>query len=119
MSFCSNHHHPRRDHAGRHCAELVTESPFFGGSHLRPGNSQAQLAGRWQVAEASLERWRFTGIGPRVLKLLGDVRYRLDDVEAFEEACLKNATRAPTSVWQEPCAVGAGDIREADHPQAM
>lgn len=59
--------------------------------------SQAQLAARWQVAEASLERWRSTGIGPRFLKLLGNVRYRLDDVEAFEEACLKNATRALTS----------------------
>jgi hypothetical protein len=56
--------------------------------------NQAELAARWQVTEASLERWRSTGIGPRFLKLLGNVRYRLDDVEAFEEACLKNATRA-------------------------
>jgi hypothetical protein len=59
--------------------------------------NQAELAARWQVTEASLERWRSTGIGPRFLKLLGNVRYRLDDVEAFEEACLKNATRALTS----------------------
>ena len=59
--------------------------------------SQAQLAARWQVAEASLERWRSTGIGPKFLKLPGKVRYRLDDVEAFEEACLKNATRALNS----------------------
>ena len=58
--------------------------------------NQAQLAARWQVAEASLERWRSTGIGPRFLKLPGNVRYRVDDVEAFEEACLKNATRALT-----------------------
>ena len=59
--------------------------------------SQEQLAARWQVAEASLERWRSTGIGPKFLKLPGKVRYRLDDVEAFEEACLKNATRALTN----------------------
>ena len=59
--------------------------------------SQAQLAARWQVAEASLERWRSNGIGSKFLKLPGKVRYRLDDVEAFEEACLKNATRALTN----------------------
>jgi hypothetical protein len=33
--------------------------------------SQAQLAARWQIAEATLERWRSKGIGPRFLKLLG------------------------------------------------
>ncbi len=64
------------------------------GVELRNLGSQAQLAARWQVAEASLERWRSTGIGPKFLKLPGKVRYRLDDVEAFEEACLKNATKA-------------------------
>jgi hypothetical protein len=53
--------------------------------------SQAQLAARWQVAEATVERWRSTGIGPRFLKLLGNVRYRLDDVQAFEECAFRSS----------------------------
>ena len=50
--------------------------------------NQRELADRWDVSEGSLERWRSVGIGPLYLKLQGHVLYRLEDVEAYEAACL-------------------------------
>jgi predicted site-specific integrase-resolvase len=54
--------------------------------------NQRQLADRWDVSEASLERWRTAGIGPVYLKLQGRVLYRLEDVEAYEAASLHRST---------------------------
>jgi predicted site-specific integrase-resolvase len=45
--------------------------------------NQRQLAERWDLSEATLERWRSEGIGPVFLKLQGQVRYRIEDIEAF------------------------------------
>lgn len=56
--------------------------------------NQKQLANRWSVSEATLERWRSDGMGPMLLKLLGQVRYRLEDIEAFEESCLASSTKS-------------------------
>jgi len=39
--------------------------------------NQKNLAQRWHVSEATLERWRCDGIGPKFLKLSGRVLYRL------------------------------------------
>lgn len=52
--------------------------------------NQKQLAERWQVSEASLERWRSEKLGPDYLKLHGRVLYRQQDIEAFESRCLKS-----------------------------
>ncbi|MFZ2207151.1 MAG: hypothetical protein WAV22_00630 [Porticoccaceae bacterium] len=49
---------------------------------------QRQLAARWQLSEATLERWRSEGLGPKFLKLCGRVIYRQIDIEAYEESCL-------------------------------
>ena len=57
--------------------------------------TQTQIAERWQVSEGTLERWRSEGIGPIFLKLQGQVRYRLSDVVAFEEASLRTSTSEP------------------------
>ena len=46
--------------------------------------SQNELAQRWQVSEATLERWRSERKGPQFLRLGGQVRYRLVDVESYE-----------------------------------
>ena len=54
--------------------------------------NQRQLADRWDVSEATLERWRSEGIGPVFLKLQGRVLYRLEDVEAFESDSLRKST---------------------------
>ena len=54
--------------------------------------NQRQLADRWGVSEATLERWRSEGIGCVYLKLHGRVLYRLEDIEAYE---LKHLHRKP------------------------
>jgi hypothetical protein len=48
--------------------------------------NQRNLAKRWDVSEATLERWRTEGIGPKYLKLCGRVLYRLVDIEEYESA---------------------------------
>ena len=54
--------------------------------------NQRQLADRWDLSEATLERWRSEGIGPIFLKLQGQVRYRIEDIEAFEVDSLRKST---------------------------
>ena len=46
--------------------------------------SQIELAQRWQISEATLERWRSQRKGPQFLRLGGQIRYRLADVESYE-----------------------------------
>jgi hypothetical protein len=46
--------------------------------------NQIELSRRWSLSPRTLERWRCLGLGPRYLKIVGRVVYRLDDVEAFE-----------------------------------
>ncbi len=48
--------------------------------HLTSG----ELAARWNISRRTLERWRGLGRGPAFIKVGGSVRYRLDDVEAYE-----------------------------------
>ena len=65
--------------------------------------NQRQLANRWGVSEACLERWRSEGIGPQFLKLRGRVMYRQIDVEAFEESCLWQSTSSQPSSRSDRC----------------
>jgi hypothetical protein len=53
--------------------------------------SQKELAERWRMSEATLERWRSDRIGPVFLKIRGRVLYRHVDIEEFEVASLKGA----------------------------
>ena len=55
--------------------------------------NQKKLAARWCISEATLERWRSEGIGPKFLKLCGRVLYRQVDIEAYEESCLATSTK--------------------------
>ena len=81
-------------------------------SHL----NQKQLANPWSVSEATLERWRSVGIGPVFLKLLSQVRYRLEDIKAFEESCL--ATSTGTALMPYGVKVMAA-LRIAESPDEM
>lgn len=54
--------------------------------------NQKQLAARWDISEATLERWRCEGIGPNFLKLCGRVLYRQVDIASYEESSLKIST---------------------------
>lgn len=67
--------------------------------------TQSDLAKRWGISEASLERWRCEGIGPVYLKLTGRIRYRLCDIENYEESCLSAFVGRPISRSQ--CNAGA------------
>jgi predicted DNA-binding transcriptional regulator AlpA len=51
--------------------------------------SQNKLAQRWQISEATVERWRSQRKGPQFLRLGGQVRYRLVDVESYERERLE------------------------------
>lgn len=70
--------------------------------------NQKQLAARWCISEATLERWRGAGIGPKFLKLCGRVLYRQADIEAYEESCVTTKRRNRPSQ-----AVGCGAERRA------
>ncbi len=56
--------------------------------------TQTELAERWRLSEATLERWRTEAGGPVFLKLGAQVRYRLRDVEAFEAEVLRESTKS-------------------------
>jgi hypothetical protein len=59
--------------------------------------SQLDLSRRWSISPRTLERWRWTGEGPRYIKLVGRIIYKLEDVEAFEDARLYSGTSRPVS----------------------
>ena len=58
--------------------------------HLTP----KELAHRWNRSVDTLERWRSDGMGPVFLKLNGKVLYRTEDVESYENQCLRTSTSA-------------------------
>jgi len=41
------------------------------------------------VSARTLERWRTAGTGPLWMKLNGRIRYRIEDVDAFERQRLR------------------------------
>ena len=54
--------------------------------------NQVELAARWKISPRTLERWRWTGEGPRFVKLGGRVVYRLEDVEEYEREQIRAST---------------------------
>lgn len=46
--------------------------------------NQIELAARWNISHRTFERWRWSGEGPRYIKIGGRVVYRLEDVEEYE-----------------------------------
>ena len=62
---------------------------------------QHQLSKRWGLSPRTLERWRWLGVGPAYLKLVGSVLYRLEDIEQFESDSTHHRQRAHPSIL--PC----------------
>ena len=62
--------------------------------------TQTELAERWRISEATMERWRTESAGPLFLKLGNQVRYRVQDIEAFEEVTLRGLTKTDGGVEQ-------------------
>lgn len=54
--------------------------------------TQKELAARWQISHKTLERWRWLGEGPRFFKFGGAVRYKIEDIEAYEKAAERQST---------------------------
>ncbi len=54
--------------------------------------NQVELSRRLGVACRTLERWRWQGLGPKFIKIGGRVKYRLVDVEAYEQSRLCQST---------------------------
>jgi hypothetical protein len=81
---------PDRNSAGKSYEASVTA---VGLRHL----SQLELARRWSISPRTLERWRWTGDGPRYIKLKGRVAYREADVEVYEAERLMESTQQPVS----------------------
>ena len=76
--------------------------------------NQKELARRWGISHRTLERWRYTGLGPAFLKLGGRVLYRLPDIEAFEQSQLQRAvaiSKAVARVEQAPRRLTADPAR--------
>lgn len=43
-----------------------------------------ELAKRWKMQAKTLSQWRWSGKGPKYIKMGGNIRYKLGDVEEFE-----------------------------------
>jgi hypothetical protein len=55
--------------------------------------TEADAAAYLRLTRRALQAWRYQGRGPRFVKISRRaVRYRIDDLEAFVEACLRNST---------------------------
>jgi hypothetical protein len=53
--------------------------------------NEIELSRRWGISHRTLQRWRWLLQGPAYLKVGGAIRYRIEDVEAFETAQLRQA----------------------------
>lgn len=63
-----------------------------------------ELAQRWKLSPSTLERWRWLGVGPNFIKIGGRIRYRLNEVEAYEATHGEGVVRqlAEKNVAAEP-----------------
>jgi hypothetical protein len=50
--------------------------------------TQEEVAFRWKISEATLERDRSLKQGVRYLKIGGLIRYRMKDVLDYEDSCI-------------------------------
>ena len=64
--------------------------------------NQIDLARRWKLSPRTLERWRWAGCGPRYVKVGGRVLYRLEDIEAYEAAGLRETDPVTPVPAQSP-----------------
>ena len=75
---------------------------------------QSEVAQRWGISHRTLERWRWIGQGPRFTKVGGQVRYSVEDIEAYDIEILSGATlvRTLTSVTQSALYASADELAD-------
>jgi hypothetical protein len=79
--------YPQDQGIARPCRRAASDST----RHL----TAKELARRWNLSFRSLERWRLEGKGPPFMKLNGRCRYRIEDIEAFEQARMRDSLNRP------------------------
>lgn len=47
--------------------------------------TQEEVAKRWNISMRTLERWRWMKEGPKYIKIGGHVRYRISEIEKYEQ----------------------------------
>jgi allophanate hydrolase subunit 1 len=52
--------------------------------------SSIQLAARWHISTTTLSHWRLAGKGPPFLRFGNRVRYRIADIEEYEQQTTNN-----------------------------
>lgn len=60
--------------------------------------SPEDAAARLGIKASTLANWRWSGDGPRYLKVGGRVRYRLNDLAEWLEAQVRSSTSSPPKV---------------------
>lgn len=60
----------------------------------KPCLRERELADRWAKSTRTLQRWRAEQSGPAFLRIGRSIRYRLCDIEAFEESSRQESERA-------------------------
>lgn len=77
-------------------SQIKSDQPKVGTGDVRPPPylTQEDIATRWAISPRTLERWRWLGIGPRYLKIRGRVRYRQEDIDAYEAEQVRESTSA-------------------------
>jgi len=55
---------------------------------------QGDLARRWKISVRTLQRWRADGNGPPFLAIGAAIRYRINDILAFEARMLRGGDDA-------------------------
>jgi hypothetical protein len=61
--------------------------------HVSAHLNQIELAERWKLSGRTLEKWRQTRRGPPYLLIGGAIRYRVEDVLAYEASRLQGVRR--------------------------
>ncbi len=61
--------------------------------HVSAHLNQIELAERWKLSGRTLEKWRQTRRGPPYLLIGGAVRYRIEDVLAYEASRVQGSRR--------------------------
>ena len=72
--------------------ELISGAAFNPATSDAGYRTENEVAERYRNSPATLQRWRSVGIGPRYLKVGVRVLYRLDDLLAYEDECLRQTT---------------------------
>lgn len=54
--------------------------------------NQIDLSRRWGISARTLEQWRWRGEGPPFVKIGCRVRYRIEDVEQYEQQHILTCT---------------------------